>query len=120
VVIDTTLRGVVTLPQDVGGASLPGECGLVLFEELTGGSEHYCLCDSGLGSGEKRIVDLVAGTYRSAFKWTGRNWYGPSDTGVPMGAPFPVGSYTLRVSAVGSYLGADYTISATFPIWLTP
>lgn len=120
VVIDAPLAGVVSRPQDAGGASRPGKSGLNPQEILEGNGQRYCMCDTGLGPDEESVVDLVAGTFPCAFEWTGRNWSGPSDTGNRMGAPFPAGSYTLCINAVGSYRGADYWVKASRPVQLTP
>jgi hypothetical protein len=119
VVIEASMTGVMARPQDSGGCAMPGTSGLIILEELSGGSERYCVCDFGLGEGAEPTVDLAPGIYRTAFRWTGRNWGGPSDTNMPMGAPLPPGSYNLRVSAWGSYRGTDYTVAATFPVRLT-
>jgi hypothetical protein len=42
-------------------------------------------------------VTLPAGVYHRAFGWDGHNWYGPSDTFEPIGAPFPPGIYELSI-----------------------
>ena len=39
--------------------------------------------------------------------WDGRNWYGPSDTGNREGAAFPPGTYTIALSATGTYDNVD-------------
>jgi len=120
VVVDAPLASVTVRPQDAGGCGAPGPSGLVTFEQLAGGAQRYCLCDTGLCPGGDRTVALAAGSYPASFHWTGRNWGGPSDTGMPMGAPFPAGDYTLRVSAIGSYASASFTVASTFPIHLVP
>ena len=63
-------------------------------------------------------MTLPAGQASGEFTWTGRSWWGPSDTGNPMGAPFPPGSYTLEVSAVGTVAGEDFRVAGSFPVTL--
>ena len=73
-------------------------------------------------------MTLRAGRYEGSFEWTGRNWYGPSDTGNPMGAPFPPGTYTLEIRAEGLYrleedcatCPAPYDVRATVEFDLVP
>jgi len=120
VVVDAALMSVTVRPQDAGGCGAPGPSGLITLERLGGGGQSYCVCDTGLCPGGDRVVGLPAGSYAATFHWTGHNWGGPSDTGMPLGAPFPAGDYTLGVSAVGSYAGVAYTVASTFPIHLVP
>jgi len=119
-VVDADLADVTTRPQDAGGCGMPDPGGLILFEILNGPGQSFCLCDTGLCVGGGEVVSLTAGTYRSTFSWMGRNWMGPSDTGNPMGDPFPPGSYTLRVSARGESMSASYEVSGTFTVHVTP
>jgi hypothetical protein len=69
-------------------------------------------------------MTLVPGSYPGTFKWDGRNWYGPSDTNNPEGAPFPPGHYMLTVSAKGELAlpdpAAPFLVMGTFGIDLTP
>lgn len=108
--------------QDVGNCEMPDQSGLILFARLAGMSQQYCQCDVGLCSGPrlKPPITLTAGTYPESFSWDGKNWNGPSDTNQPEAAPFPVGSYTLDVSAVGSVGNASFTVNATLGIQLVP
>ena len=116
---------VVPLPQDAGRCDAPGSSGLAVFAKLEGAGQRYCLCDFGLCEGTlPAAAALKAGSYQGEFAWDGRNWDGPSDTMNPKGAPFPVGSYTLTVTAKGTVgdVGAavPYEVVATFPLALTP
>jgi hypothetical protein len=117
VVVDGTLS-VTSRPYN--SCSTPGPSGLDVFEELSGDMQRYCYCDVGLCPMMEPMVDLVVGTHPASFTWEGRNWAGPSDTGMPMGDPFPPGSYTLSLRATGTYEGADYVVETTFPIELVP
>ena len=118
VVVDAELTGVEPAPQDAGGCGRPGASGLILFESLSGGGHLYALLDSGLCEPSTPSTTLPKGTWTSSFHWTGRNWEGPSDTGNPMGAPFPAGSYTFRASAVGRWNGAAFEVRAAVPVTL--
>jgi hypothetical protein len=121
VVVASDVTGVVPAPQDAGGCGSPGASGLIVFEQLAGGGQSYCLCDTGLcAPGSPSPVTLRAGSYAGVFSWTGHNWGGPSDTGNPMGAAFPAGSYSLTVSARGTQSGASFAVAATLTIVLTP
>jgi hypothetical protein len=60
---------------------------------------HYCYCDGGPRLAEPdRSVTYPAGTSGYAFPWSGKSWDGPSDTGNPEGAFFPVGHYAANVT----------------------
>ena len=121
VVVASDVTGVVPAPQDAGGCGAPGTSGLIVFEQLAGSGQSYCLCDTGLCvPGSPPAVTLRAGSYGTGFSWTGRNWSGPSDTGNPMGAAFPAGSYTLTLSAKGTKDGAAFAVTTTLTIVLTP
>jgi hypothetical protein len=68
-------------------------------------------------------VTIPAGTYACAFTWDGRNWYGPSDTERPRGAPFPPGDYVLTITTAPGYLSGSTSsaqASATLTIRITP
>lgn len=125
VVIATPVMGVIALPQDGGSCGRPGPSGLILFERLSGGGQSYCLCDEGrcLPPSETAMM-LPSGTFAASFQWDGRSWSGPSDTGNPKGAPFPVGTYTLDVSAVGKReVGPGtlpFTVRMQVPVTLVP
>jgi hypothetical protein len=121
VVVASDVADVVPVPQDAGSCGAPGSSGLIVFEQLAGGGQSYCLCDTGLcPPGSLQPVTLHAGSYGSSFGWSGRNWAGGSDTGNPMGAAFPAGSYALSVSAKGNQGGASFVVTTTLTIHLTP
>ena len=70
-------------------------------------------------------VTLAPGTYPATFTWQGNNWSGPSDTGNPMGPPFPPGTYTLTVTARGqlqdtSGATTPFSVESTLDITLVP
>jgi hypothetical protein len=121
VVIAMDVDGVVSMPQDAGMCQSPGASGLAVFERLNGNGQGYCLCDVGLCPGMTMSVTLRAGRYHQAFKWDGRNWGGPSDTGNPEGPPFPAGAgYVLLLSAKGAVQGTPFNVQASLSITLTP
>jgi hypothetical protein len=120
VVVAADVKGVQPSPQDAGGCGRPGESGLILFESLSGQRQRYSLSDTGLCAESVEVTTVPAGTWLANFRWTGRNWGGPSDTSRPMGAPFPAGTYTFRVSAVGQWNGSAFAVNATYPITLVP
>lgn len=125
VVVNPSVQNVVPKPQDAGGCGTPGASGLIVFEELEGGGQKYCLCDVGpCPAPPGNAVNLNEGTYGRTFKWDGKNWDGPSDTVNPEGAPFPPGHYTLHVSAIGDWLvpdgGAPFKVEGTFEVELLP
>jgi hypothetical protein len=121
VVVASDVADVVPVPQDAGNCGAPGSSGLIVFEQLGGGGQSYCLCDTGLcPPGSLPPVTLHAGSYGSSFGWSGRNWAGASDTGNPMGAAFPAGNYALSVSAKGTQGGASFVVTTTLTIHLTP
>ncbi len=104
--------------QTSGNCGQPGPSGLIVFERLSGGDQGYCLCDSGLCADRSDPTTLVPGRHDATFAWDGRNWTGPSDYGNPEGAPFPAGSYTLEVSAVGTVHTAPFRVANTFAVTL--
>ena len=119
VLVEADISGVIPRPQDGGGCGQPGASGLILFEDLSGAGQRYCICDEGLCAAPPPTpVTIPAGQTSSEFTWTGRSWWGPSDTGNPMGAPFPPGSYTLEVSAVGTVSGEDFRVAGSFAVTL--
>ncbi len=65
-------------------------------------------------------MTLHRGLYGGSFSWSGRNWAGPSDTGNPMGAAFPTGSYALTVGAKGTQGGGSFVVTTTLTFHLTP
>jgi hypothetical protein len=100
--------------------------GLEVLEDLSGGGQHYCVCDTGLWPARDAGTSAVLkrGTYAHAFTWHGRNWNGPSDTSTPEGAPFPAGTYRFETRARGTYTGdagvAPFTVTAAFRVTLVP
>jgi hypothetical protein len=119
VVVTGTVAEVDTRPQ-ASGCGTPSADGLIWFEQLGGGGQQYCLCDTGLCPGDPVRSTPVPGTHRLTFTWMGRNWFGPSDTGNPMGDPFPPGSYVLTVTSVGAQSGTEYQVEGTFAVHLVP
>ena len=125
VVVDADVTFVKPQPQDAGGCGQPGASGLIVFEQLKGGQEVYCICDTGLCQGPSDTpVTLKKGTYPGKFSWDGKNWQGPSDTGTAEGKAFPAGKYTLTVSAkakaklYGGTTYEDVEVNATWPVEL--
>jgi hypothetical protein len=113
--------------SDAGRCQQPDDAGLIVSFDISGGSQRYCLCDTGLCATQSLTATTVLGDYVRTISWDGRNWQGPSDTGNPEGAPFPVGSYTLTLTASGTYQeypdassDSTFTITATRPIIITP
>lgn len=84
--------------------------------QIAGDGQRYCLCDVGLCQQDTSPLTLQPGTYPQSFEWTGRNWDGPSDTGNPLGEPFPAGTYTLSVRSDGTYEGSQFDVVATLDI----
>lgn len=121
VVVEADVAGVVPASQDAGSCESPDESGLIVFARITGGEQQYCECDSGLCPGfPEPAVTLAAGRTPSSIEWTGRNWYGASDTSNPLGPPFPPGDYTLELSARGTVDGQPFEVRNSFAIHLTP
>jgi hypothetical protein len=119
VLIEAPVDDVVPLPQDEGTCGTPGPSGLIVFERLQGGAQIYCVCDEGrCGEPDRSPRTIPAGATERAFEWTGRNWTGPSDTGMPLGEPFRAGIYTLSVSATGRRLGENFVVANTFVVTL--
>lgn len=107
--------------QPAQQASCPAieESQLLPFELIEGNDQRYCVCDSGLCPEFGEVVELVPGTYERLIEWDGRNWDGPSDTGMPKGEPFPPGAYDVTVSAIGTTEdGAQYEVFGTLVLHL--
>ena len=108
-------------PQAQSTCVQPGPSGFYVFEQLTGNSQSYCLCDNGFCSPPaSETTTLHAGSYPGTFAWDGRNWYGQSDTMNPKGAYLPSGSYTLKVSTKGTQGGTAFEVSDSIVVSLTP
>ncbi len=119
------VKAVVPVAQDAGQCDRPGPSGLIVFEELKGGGERYCLCDRGLcPEPTGTAITLRKGVYPRVFAWDGRNWTEPSDHPTARGRPFPPGSYVLTVSAVGRWQAPEgernFRVAASFDVRLTP
>jgi hypothetical protein len=81
---------------------------------ITGDGAQYCLCDTGCCPPKvAQEITLKQGKFEGSFDWPGKQWSGPSDTGNPLGAPFPPGSYTVAVTFSGAAEGA---VAANLPI----
>ncbi len=130
IVIDEDVPGYVSSSLNTDGVLMyPGGsiAGLRVALVLSGGAQHYCLCDQGgppafcdlddggfsFGTGAPAAcnpITLRQGTYDESWPqfsggqtlaWDGRNWDGPSDTSNPEGNPFPAGDYTLELRIDG-------------------
>jgi hypothetical protein len=113
VIVEDTVKNVNSIPLDAGFCDEMEPSGLRIFEKIHGNDQQYCLCDEGLCMGMGEKVHMEAGTYEGTFRWEGVNWYGPSDTGNPKGAPFPPGSYTFVIRAEGKYgVGKTFAVNA--------
>jgi hypothetical protein len=125
VVIDQDIAGVTARAQDGGMCGDPGPSGLIPFEKVDGNQQMYCICDLGKCAPTTGTpVTLKQGSYPATFTWDKHNWFGPSDTGNPEGPVFPVGDYTVTVSAIGIQASptgdVGFVITATLPIHLVP
>jgi hypothetical protein len=113
---------------DAGGCARPDDAGLIVSYRISGAEQSYCLCDTGLCQPSSSITTTVAGTHPRQIPWDGRNWSGPSDTGNREGAAFPPGTYTIALSATGTYDNVDagahdggtFSVTATRTITITP
>ncbi len=82
-----------------------------------GKTQQYCVCDTGCCAPDQAgSIKLTPATKTGVIEWSGRNWYGPSDTGNKEGAFFPPGSYGVHVS----FGGGTGSVSATLPIEIVP
>jgi hypothetical protein len=85
---------------------------------IGGAGARYCMCDTGCCAPQpEKTVTLDRGTRSAKIDWPGKQWNGPSDTGAPLGAPFPPGNYTVSVSFSGAKEG---NVTANLPITVTP
>jgi hypothetical protein len=121
-IVEADVPDVLPQAQDAGNCDLPGPSGLTLFERLSDGAGlQYCLCDSGLCDPEGQPPETIeADRYEHSFRWGGREWFGESDFGNPMGGPFPPGEYTLTVSAVGTAAGRPFRVAQELDVTLVP
>jgi hypothetical protein len=83
-----------------------------------GADQTFCLCDVGCCAPEAaRTIKPATGTVSDVIDWSGRNWHGPSDTGMPQGAVFPPGIYQVKVTFAGRERGS---VVAELPIEIIP
>ena len=124
VVISSDVAAVTPAASPMRNCEAPGPSGLILYEQIAGSGQSYCDCDNGRClPPAMTTVTLKMGTYPGTFTWDGKNWNGPSDTGVAEGAAFPPGSYVLTERAIGGFKGAPgdkFTVEGTLTITLTP
>lgn len=112
---------VTSEPLDSGGCQRPGAAGLLLFEEVRGAGQRYCLCDVGLcAPGKRPRVELPEGEWDGELHWDGLSWLGPSDFKNPKGSAFPPGRYEAIVRSRGTLHGPDgdqpFEVEAILPI----
>ena len=132
IVIDKATQVFMTDPNagqcppsnDFGGLST-----FVTLDGIGDGTpQQWCLCDVGLCAapgGDFKYVATKPGKYSHEFVWDGKNFQGPSDTGMKPGAPFPPGEYTLKIKSTGHYLQADgqddvFSSTSSMQIQLNP
>ena len=119
--IAADVPGVVAFDTAHGACLRPDASGLIVTETIAGAGQMYCpTCDQGRCTVNASPTTAKAGTYDYVLTWTGRNWQGPSDTGVPMGAAFPTGQYTLTATAKGTRTvdasSVPFTVAVTRPL----
>lgn len=82
-----------------------------------GSQQHYCVCDTGCCAPDRAsTIKLTPAKRTATITWSGRNWYGPSDTGNQEGAFFPPGHYSVRVT----FASATKGVQAVLPIEIVP
>jgi hypothetical protein len=92
------VEGVIAVGNPPSYHEPAGPSGLHPRERISGKGHGYCLLDLGLAAPPKEVAKkLKKGTYEHSFEWDGRNWSGPSDTGLPKGKAFPAGTYEVSV-----------------------
>jgi unsaturated rhamnogalacturonyl hydrolase len=119
-----TIPYTITVAQDYPGVIVqqytpsandqPGPSGLMPHTSISGNGQRYDLLDFGLRVPRAEVATTIKkGTYECAFAWDGRNWAGPSDTMNPKGAPFPAGTYDVKVTIRGKVGTTPYEITQT-------
>lgn len=100
--VDADVPGIVAA-SDVERCERPDGSGLVVTAVITGNGQSFCpTCDLGRCLQNSTITTAKAGSFDYTLAWNGLNWQGPSDFGAPQGPAFPIGSYTLAVTATGT------------------
>jgi|SRR5450631_3180371 len=124
--IASALEGLHPVDDDGGPCQQPDAAGLIVSYDIAGGGQRYCICDVSLCL-QSFTTSTTVGSYAHQIAWDGRNWDGPSNTDNPEGAPFPVGTYTVTVTAIGSIDGTpsgaspeNFIVTATRTITITP
>jgi hypothetical protein len=85
IVVEQDYQRVISLPFGPSYREPAGPSGLHPREQK---DQMYLLSDFGLAGPPQEVVKtLKKGTYVHSFEWDGRNWNGPSDTGIPKGKP---------------------------------
>ena len=127
-VITAVVANVSPAAGDAGGCAQPDAAGLIVSYRISGAGQSYCLCDTGLCAPQSTVTTTVPGSHTRQIPWDGRNWSGPSDTGNQEGASFPPGTYTIALSATGTYDNVDagvhdggtFSVTASRSITITP
>jgi hypothetical protein len=127
-VITTADANVKSTAGDAGGCAQPDDAGLIVSYQISGAGQSYCLCDTGLCAPQSSVTTTVLGSHTRQIPWDGRNWSGPSDTDNREGASFPPGTYTIALSATGTYdnvdagvhQGGTFSVTASRSITITP
>ena len=83
-----------------------------------GADQTYCLCDVGCCPPDRaETIQPVIATVSDVIEWSGRNWYGPSDTNTPEGPAFSPGIYKVKVEFFGYAQGS---VIAELPVEIVP
>jgi len=119
-VVDADVPGIVAHigASDCGVAD---SSGLAVVAVISGNGQSFCpTCDLGRCAPNSTTTTANAGSFDYDLVWYGLNWQGPSDWGAPEGAAFPVGSYTLSVTATGTRLTdagvQPFTVAVSRPL----
>ena len=124
IVVDTDVPGVI--PSNFDDVSQPeSSSDLLSFPVIDGNGHSYAIRDTGARPGPAWSARTVpAGEYAHTFKWTGRNWNGPSDTSNPLGDAFPAGEYMIKVYLRGTVevdgKPVEYSLVGGATVTLTP